>query len=132
MLKKERIVKVLDFNCMHLVKDEFSEIDNQQQNTIKMGGIRWLKLALHVHVLQDICLVHLILPGFLYWYTWLRSISLLGMRNNNTCQQQYIMARHMSSYTCCNSPFGNKFYIFTMLMIFKLKGTPWIFLWFQL
>ena len=43
--------KVLEFNCKHLVKDELSEINSQQQNTLEMGGIIWLKAALNV--IQD-------------------------------------------------------------------------------
>jgi hypothetical protein len=40
--------KVLDFNREHLIKDEFSEVENQQQNVVERGGIRWLKSAIHV------------------------------------------------------------------------------------
>jgi hypothetical protein len=40
--------KVLYFNREHLIKDEFSEVENQQQNVVESGGIRWLKSAIHV------------------------------------------------------------------------------------
>ena len=40
--------KVTQFNREFIVKDEFSEVENQQQNTVETGGIRWLKSALHV------------------------------------------------------------------------------------
>ena len=40
--------KLIDFNREFLVKDEFSEPYNQQQNVVESGGIRWLKSAIHV------------------------------------------------------------------------------------
>jgi hypothetical protein len=40
--------KVLDFNREHLIRDEFSEVENQQQNVVESGGIRWSKSAIHV------------------------------------------------------------------------------------
>ena len=40
--------KVREFNREYLVKDEFSEVDNQQQNVVESGGICWLKAAMHV------------------------------------------------------------------------------------
>ena len=40
--------KVLKFNWTYLVRDEFSEVDNQQQNFVETGGIYWLKMALYV------------------------------------------------------------------------------------
>jgi hypothetical protein len=40
--------RVLDFNREHLIKDEFLEVEDQQQNVVESGGIRWLKSAIHV------------------------------------------------------------------------------------
>lgn len=40
--------KLINFNREYLVKDEFSEAYNQQQNPVESGGIRWLKSAIHV------------------------------------------------------------------------------------
>lgn len=40
--------KVLEFNQTYLVRDKLSEVYNQHQNPVKTGGIRWLKMALHI------------------------------------------------------------------------------------
>ena len=40
--------KVLAFQREYLIKDEFSEVNNQQQNVVETGGIQWLKSATHV------------------------------------------------------------------------------------
>ena len=37
--------KVLGFNPEFLIKDEWSEPVNQQQNPVETGGIRWLKMS---------------------------------------------------------------------------------------
>jgi hypothetical protein len=46
--KENKSNKVRDFNRENLVRDEFSEVDNQQQNVVESGGIRWLKAATHI------------------------------------------------------------------------------------
>ena len=40
--------KVLALNRQLLVKEQFSEVDNQQQNKVETGAIRWLKVATHI------------------------------------------------------------------------------------
>ena len=40
--------KVREFNREHIVKDQFSEVENQQQNPVESGAIHWLKSASHV------------------------------------------------------------------------------------
>ena len=40
--------KVQNFNREYLVKDEYSEVDNQQHNVVESGGIHWLKSSIHV------------------------------------------------------------------------------------
>ena len=45
--KEERSEEVLDINRKMLVKDQYSEPHNQQQNTVEMAAIRWLVQATH-------------------------------------------------------------------------------------
>ena len=67
--------KVLDFNREHfLIKDEFSEVENQQQNVVESGGIRWLKSA--IHVLLD-------MTGAPAW-TWFLAATYLADVHNHT------------------------------------------------
>jgi hypothetical protein len=66
--------KVKDFNREHLVKDQFSEVDNQQQNVCESGGVRWMKAALHV--LLD-------MTGAPVW-TWFLAANYLADIHNHT------------------------------------------------
>jgi hypothetical protein len=66
--------KVLDFNREHLIRDEFSEVENQQQNVVESGGIRWLKSA--IHVLLD-------MTGAPAW-TWFLAATYLADVHNHT------------------------------------------------
>ena len=66
--------KVRDFNCEYLVRDEFSEVDNQQQNVVESGGIRWMKSA--IHVLLD-------MTGAPAW-TWFLAATYLADVHNHT------------------------------------------------
>ena len=45
--KEEGSQEVLDINRKLLIKDQWSEPHNQQQNTVEMGAIRWLVSATH-------------------------------------------------------------------------------------
>jgi hypothetical protein len=66
--------KVLDFYREHLIKDEFSEVENQQQNVVESGGTRWLKSA--IHVLLDI-------TGAPAW-TWILAATYIADVHNHT------------------------------------------------
>ena len=45
--KEEKSEEVLDLQRKLLIKDQFSEPHNQQQNTVEMGAIRWLTTNTH-------------------------------------------------------------------------------------
>jgi hypothetical protein len=66
--------KVRDFHREYLIRDEFSEVDNQQQNVVETGGIRWLKAA--IHVLLD-------MTGSPSW-TWFLAATYLSDIHNHT------------------------------------------------
>ena len=75
--------KVLAFHREYLIKDEFSEVNNQQQNVVETGGIRWLKLA--THVLLDMTNTQY-LHGFLQFFMLQIFITLLGTKSDNGYQ----------------------------------------------
>ena len=39
---------MVEFNKNHIIKDQFSEVKNQQQNYVVLGAIQWLKSASYV------------------------------------------------------------------------------------
>ena len=71
--------KVLDFNRQYIIQDQWSEVDNQQQNLVESGGIRWLKSA--VHVLQD-------MTGAPPWTWYLAALYLADIHNHTWNKEQ--------------------------------------------
>ena len=89
--------KVLAFHREYLIKDEFSEVNNQQQNVVETGGIRWLKSA--THVLLDMTNA----PAF----AWFLAVLYLADIHNITWnkEQQSIPATARDGITCDISKF---------------------------
>lgn len=99
--------KVLAFHREYLIKDEFSEVNNQQQNVVETGGIRWLKSA--THVLLDMTNA----PAF----AWFLAVLYLADIHNITWnkERQFIPATTRDGITRDISKFlqfifGNVFY----------------------
>ena len=70
--QEQKSQKVTDFNRDHLVADRFSEVNNQQQNPVESGVVKWLKLTIRKM---------LGITGAPEWAWWLCAVYLAAIHN---------------------------------------------------